>query len=355
MWGTKILRKRSAHLTLPELRQAWLHAFHSACFVLVGIVIVHLLAYVANTFAPDGNTRFLQFDRKHVAQILRSSQKIEALAVGNSHAGALNLKALGYDTGYRFPRPDADLFEVQYYLEDLMPKLPRVEVVFIPISYFAFHEDNAASEEVTIRRSHMYATLSTWRFLEGDLVRFIDGKTRTVFPIMSIVRADNWEEVVYAMMGQQPEEEDFIEVAEDDCTSLDDDTMAASIANRVEKHTRITAEVGVKNPDVTSDTYKTVIEIHRYLQDRGVRAVFFTPPYFKGYTEHYQATDPETIALMRQAMVALQREYGIEYYDFSTDEDFVFDKTLFRDSDHLNGCGAKLFSEKFRQILMNGW
>ena len=54
---------------------------------------------------------------------------------------------------------------------------------------------------------------------------------------------------------------------------------------------------------------------------------------------------------MASSVRRLQSDYGVAYYDFSADPDFTRDHTLFADADHLNGCGAQQFSEKFRQAL----
>ena len=69
-----------------------------------------------------------------------------------------------------------------------------------------------------------------------------------------------------------------------------------------------------------------------------------TPPYYETYNDIYLKEDPGAIQQMKYNMVRLQDELSIEYYDFSTDEEFVSRYDLYKDSDHLNVCGARLFT-----------
>jgi hypothetical protein len=131
--------------------------------------------------------------------------------------------------------------------------------------------------------------------------------------------------------------------------------MQASVENRVAKYMRLAEEMRANHPGLEQDVVHTVQAIDRYLKSQGVQAVFFTPPYLQSYSDYYQAHDPQTVAQMRQLVAQLQQAdgdgSGITYYDFSQEAEFTQDRTLYRDADHLNGCGARLFSARFREVL----
>lgn len=325
----------------------------SLIFVLGMILVVHGLAYIADTYAPDGNTRFLQVDRQHTRAILANAGRINALVLGNSHAGSVQMKALGYENGYRFARADGDMFEVHHFIRSFAPRLTRMDVVFVPVSYFSFLEENSSSQEVDIRRVHMYASLPNWQFLPGDLEPFLVGKSHTYLPIPRLIREDNWEGVFYALFGQEPEQKGFIEVAAGDCSFLSAEEMSASVENRVAKYMRLNQEMSANHPDLAKDVYNVMADTYRYLQSRGVRLIFYTPPYYQEYTEQYMAQDPATVQLMYSSMERMQQELGVEYYDFSKDPEFAQNRELFKDSDHLNSCGAEKFSQKLNQVVNN--
>jgi hypothetical protein len=324
--------------------------FKSTIFLLGGLVLVQALAHIADSVAPDGNTLFLQNDQRHVEQLLAQSQTIDAIAIGNSHTASINLKTLGYD-GHKFVRADSDFFEVQYELEKLLPKMPAVKTVFVPVSYFSFHWDSAAAEDTEIRRIHMYTVMPSWQFRSGDIENFVKGKGHSIFPVRSIVREDNWEAIIKVILGSKKKIQAPVEIAEDDCRYMKVEDLTAHIESRASRAIRLVSVMGANHPGLETDLHKTVVEIIQYLKAQNIQVVFFTPPYFRAYTEFYQTHDPEPIALMKQRMRTLQQEYGIEYYDFSTEEEFVSNHRFFADGDHLNGCGAKLFSAKFKQVL----
>ena len=189
---------------------------------LLGLFIgVHVLANIADSIDPDDSKRFLELERLQMEQILKRSQETKALAIGNSHTDAINLAALGYDEGVKFTRGDNDLIELQYEIETLIPQLPHLDTVFIPISYFLFHQDNTASEEVEIRRAHLYGVMPSWRFISGDFENLLIGKSQTLFPVLSVVREDNWKRIVDALLGGTRRQLMMsVGLAEDDCSFM---------------------------------------------------------------------------------------------------------------------------------------
>ncbi len=323
----------------------------STLFLLGLVGFVQILAYVAEKNAPEGTAHFLKQDQLQMNQVLQQSANIEALVLGNSHAGAIDLEALGYE-GYGFVRPSGDFFEHQALLKELIPQLPKTKVVLIPVSYFSFQENNALLDETKIRRAHMYTILSSWYFLAGDAKNFVIGKSHPIFPIMSVLREDNWKAIFYAFFDSSLAAKASNEQADyEQCKYLEFPDWVTHSKFRVLSHATAVSETVVANPQISTEVSEVISQIIQYLQARHVRVIFFTPPHSKAYTEVYQATQPKTIALMKEQMHKFQQDNKIEYYDFSTDEDFSLNNQAFRDSDHLNRCGAKLFSAKFKKIL----
>lgn len=331
-------------------RPAW-NLISGMIFILGLVVLVHALAYIADTHAPASSTRFLQVDREHISRILENADRIDTLVLGNSHAGSVQVRALGLANGYRYARADGDLFEVAYLLRYLTPRLENMKVALIPISYFSFREENPGSGEVEIRRAHLYASLPSWQALPGDWEAFLIGKSHIYLPVPRLLREDNWEGVFYALLGQEPEEDDFIEVEVGDCSYLNPEQLAASVENRVGKYMRLTREMSANNPDLSEDVYNSLVQTTRYLRRQGVRVIYFTPPYWQGYTRRYLEQDPQTIQHMQARMASLQQELGVEYYDFSQDPEFASNPNLYKDSDHLNSCGAERFSRKLGRAI----
>jgi len=320
-------------------------------FLLGRVILSHGLAAIADRLSPNHNTMALWNDQKHMREMLSRSSEIEALAIGNSHMGCLQFERLGY-RGHRFARSAGDLFEIRYHLEQLIPRMKAVQTVFFSISYGSFHEDNAASDEVNIRRADVYTSLPSWQFIDGDFGNFVRGKTRLLIPFTSLLRKDNWQGVFYALLGKTGKTEQFVEIAQDDCSYMEtEEWIDHAKTNRVAKLVRLQKQMLASRPDLVNNTYNTLVSTIRFLRQRGIRTVFFTPPYPKMYTDCFRSCLPETLATMKSRMRRLQQTENIEYYDLSQDDEFVTERRLFKDSDHLNGCGARIFSMRFKRLI----
>ncbi len=52
-------------------------------------------------------------------------------------------------------------------------------------------------------------------------------------------------------------------------------------------------------------------------------------------------------------MINLSEELEVDYYDFSKDERFIDDYTLFYNGDHMNSKGARLFTNLFYEEVLS--
>ena len=323
-------------------------------FLLGILFLVQVLAYFTENFVPDNNAGILLGDRQSLENLLEQAPQVEALAIGNSHSQVIDFEALSYN-GYKLPRSGRDFFEIRYYLEGLIPKLPKVNTVLIPVSYFSFLRDNAVVEEVRIRRIHTYIVVPSWRYIDNDFENFAIGKSHPLFPLTSVARDDSWQGVFnirFFNNSNSLESVDITGETEHPCQGRELQYLNAHARLRADQHIKYATQMKANHPDLEQDTYKTLTKIIEYLQARDIRVIFFTPPYFEAYTSAYQASDPEAIIMMQKNMQRLQQKYGVEYYNFATDKAFVSDPNNFTDSDHLSSCMAKQFSAELKRLMV---
>ena len=204
----------------------------------------------------------------------------------------------------------------------------------------------------------MYSVIPSWDFIEGDLSEFVLGKIQIIFPINRLLQEDHWKRVIQSIFDKNLRTantnrgEDGQELFEKyrTCEYKEFDELVTFTKEvGIPEHTngqKLSLEI---NPNLPADSYATAVRIIQKLQARNIRVVFYTPPYFETYNELY---DKETIATMKAYMARLQQTHDVEYYDFSNDPQFVRNNRLFYDDDHLNRCGAKIFSAKLNQILI---
>lgn len=321
-------------------------------FLLLGFILNLLLAYVSSRYAYRYPREELR-----IQQLFSKTNSIDALSVGNSHAQSLDFATLGYNNGYAIWQGGGDVFEAEYQLKALLPRLPNVKTVFFAISYFTFHADNATIPNRLVMRRRDYVAIPSFSWVDGDFGNFFRTK---FFPI---VREDHWEEVFYAMVKGKKNYS---------LSTLEESLGVNSYGQLIDKRylgqplsldalTTLTREVEVpeqlhlnaemveNHPTLVQDVYKTLVSIIKSLQDRNIRIIFYTPPYFYLYSELY---DQEMIAVMKHNMDTLQEDFGVEYYDLSTDPTIAPNHLLFYDDDHLNKDGATAFSQKLKHVIL---
>jgi len=314
-------------------------------FIALGFCIWIGLAVGAN-YLDRGPHSILEL---RVSDLLTGHSDVEAIVVGHSHAGALDFSALGIH-GYHVWAGGSDVFEVEYELRSLVPQLKNLRTVFMPMAYWGFAVDNSAHPERRVRNLDYYRAFGNGPITSSD--RWLYLRSRA----WNIVRSDHWKSIVEALLGDRrdralPPAIDHVDghsIQGSDFKPPAYGELVEYAKKRVAQYLEIQDTCEVRHPNLTQDTYACVERIIRFLQTKGIRIVFFTPPYFVTYTELYCT---ETIRSMRARMQQLVANYDVEYYDFSTDEEFIYNNLLFRNPDHLNADGATVFSKKLRAAM----
>lgn len=96
-----------------------------------------------------------------------------------------------------------------------------------------------------------------------------------------------------------------------------------------------------------SENVRYIKEMIEWCKIKNIRVVLITPPAWHSYTSNLNKTQLE---IMEETCSYLQKEYNVEYYSFLFSS--KFDKNDYRDASHLNGVGAKKFTNLLNQILM---
>ena len=100
------------------------------------------------------------------------------------------------------------------------------------------------------------------------------------------------------------------------------------------------------------DAYRNILE---RCKERGWQAVLVTPPYTSAYNACFSQEDLEAFYAR---VWELSETYSVPYLDYSCDERFVEEWSLFKNIDHLNLTGAEKFDEVFfkdiRTLLVGG-
>lgn len=309
---------------------------------------------IRTVLAPTEHTDY----QRQIAQALALADTINVLTVGSSHNLAIDFPTLGVE-GYHLWRGGADFFEVNYQLKALLPRLSAIDTVLVVMPYGAFATDNGVDEERQSQRRWMYGAIPSWPYIQGDETEYMVGNLSRFFPFTMLVRPDHMQLVITALSkpgyrvptvwrgkDNQLLSSGYLTCEAKSYHELSD--VAYSKDGRVRLHQELRTVMLENHTNLRQDAFMTLATTIELLQARKIRVVLYTPPYFSIYTE---LSDLKEIQVTMDFIHQLQAQYDIEYYNFATDPAFIYDASLFQNEDHLNLCGAKQFSMKFRQAL----
>jgi hypothetical protein len=174
---------------------------------------------------------------------------------------------------------------------------------------------------------------------------------------MSVARPDHWRSILYERPAPAPAEEVSAPEAEGSladqaqCEHLTRKEMEAHAENIAGLNATATKAMAQAHPGLQADTTATLARLIERLQANDVRVILYTPPYYDSYTRHFSEQVPGTIEAKNAAVKYLQAQYQIEYFDFSNDPAIINRPELFFNSDHVNNCGRKAFTEHLLQAM----
>lgn len=201
-------------------------------------------------------------------------------------------------------------------------------VLFIPVSYFSFNNETVNESEAQALSVKYYHCLSPKNIPDYDL--FTDIVTAR-FPILSA-----GEDLLKLLPGRltvsaQEKNEDTPEM---------DSAAVEEFANRAAA--RFDRHFNNKDSYFLPEREAQLRELIAYCQEHGVTPVLITTP----FSVYYNSPVPEDFLDQFHSTVnQIASDTGVNYYDYSHDDRFMENLTLFSDSDHLNAEGADYFME----------
>lgn len=196
-------------------------------------------------------------------------------------------------------------------------------VLFIPVSYFSFNNEVTNSREAQAMSIRYYRLLSPENIPDYD--PYVDLVTHKL-PILSAG-------------------EDIMELFPSLNTALtahaaDDGVDEAEFARRAKD--RYSRHFDNKEEYFLPERIEELYDIIAYCQERGVTPVLITTPFSKPYLD---LVSPEFLERFQETTAKIANDTGVRYYDYSKDERFYADLSLFSDADHLTDEGALFFTD----------
>ena len=92
------------------------------------------------------------------------------------------------------------------------------------------------------------------------------------------------------------------------------------------------------------EAIETLYKIIEVLKEREARIILITTPFTREYNDCVRKGDPDFFREFHAVIDEIVKKTGVEYYDYSDDERYTNDHSIFVDADHLNENGARKFT-----------
>jgi hypothetical protein len=257
--------------------------------------------------------------------------EIEALTMGSSQGNSINPQFFNKEA-FNLSSDSQDLYYDMRLIEKYIERMPNLQLVIIPISYFSleYRIDHSQSswrtffykliwgippqEDYAILQAGFYSYVSAygWSEVQNYLQNGFESR------IGEKMMPNGWRETPTIILEESPEKE--LQVSQ----------------------TKIKPDEGIMNSREIARNITWLQKIINLCHSRKVNVVFITTPVHHYYSDH---VDPATFLRMQNEIAQLARNNGVKYFNFLKDE--RFSAADFYNRDHLNNQGC----EKFTKIL----
>jgi DltD protein len=278
---------------------------------------------------------------KKVTLLERTSTNIEVLVLGNSQeVDGIDPSRFHYH-GFNMASDAQSLYEDTRILLRWGSSLSRLKLVMFPADYVSleYPPEGGAHGARQVFYNRYYHILPPLSRLRPELYYFSLVATYGIRPsIYSLLRGQPPEDV----SASSTTDTGFVRIA--GCLSTNDVETDRTAAVMVQAH-----EAQMEKKYITSNV-AYLREALTWCKSKNVKVVFITTPVYKSYSDHI---DMKRFTLMQESIQNLCLEYGADYFNFRSDNRFAHARTDFRNSNHLNPQGARIFSEIVDQEVLD--
>ena len=274
----------------------------------------------------------------HVSGTPKINQSSTDLAIGNSHARAINFHAMGL-VGHNDYEDGADVRQTINRYYELEKSLPSLVRVWIPVAPGYIFRDKTNPKWARHEIFHS-------RFFDEYLSRFFDEYLKLSQPVSYFWSVGKRQLVTFKerlLHNTQHKETHII---------VEGATASRKIlkVEEVDQLAETTALGHSENSSLQNTAnIKRLEKFSEYLRQKDITLIFFTPPYTSEYYNHPLLADFESSYKTKLTQI-VEKHSNTHYFDFHDlyqRESYMY----FHDDDHLNLYGAKAFSSILQQAV----
>lgn len=310
--------------------------------LLLYVAIVGIIVLFINSF-------FVKIDKRDADKTMKYKSipdGIEICNVGSSHGvygynyADLEQKYNCFNFGLVSQTLSYDYRILDYYKDSIS----QDAVVFVNVSYFSFLGiDEVADEKEFAKKNKRY-----YKILDAKHIKQYDLKTAIwvkYLPVLNVYSDLNRDGISRILRGE----------TQDEWLKSADDIELAEYSEAAYKRHFITNKTDEEGNLIINEAEKDALySIIDLCKRNGWTPVLVTTPLLAEYSDLVLNNSQECLETFYSILSDVVKETGVEYYDYSLDERFKNDHRLFKDGDHMNKEGARVFVDLlYEEVIKN--
>lgn len=285
--------------------------------VLILVVIVLMIVETLN----EG---YLYYLRKSNIKYQNMPEKIMVANTGSSHGYfGFSYSDTEYEEfSFNFAKESQSFVYDNELINFYLNNFDEGAVLFIPVSYFSFWNNEMERADYEDKMNTYYDTLDREHINFANTEQYLKSFFRIV----------------------------FLPCEEEGCVFEEQQVRISSIMSREELGlkraqyhlTECILDLDGEINSMNEESLEALESLIRLCQENGVRPILITTPVMSYYSDNIPQDVLDTMYSQIQYYVDT---YQVEYWDYSSDERFKENEGLFIDTDHLNEEGATYFTQ----------
>ncbi len=298
-------------------------------FLVIFGCLAALLAKISHV-----HPQFKYYQLPSAQTALTKKPTIEAITIGSSHSGGVDFDTIE-KAGEYMNITGADVFEASYTVNQFLQKQSSLNTVYMAIAYPLLRLDNAKTRPAA--RIRNYYLLPRPYLPCSKLINFDISNCLKAWAL-PITRYDNWESIIAPNSSVSR-----LKAPSRDRKSNRGVFTKTQIQKRAKHHLKLAKRGSTK---IQNDAKKHLENTIQTLKKQGINIVFFTPPYHPDYVSSISTKNSNLIKNTHSIMNELSKKYDVFYKDYNS---LAFPLNGFKNPDHLNEQGSKLFSNYLKK------
>lgn len=279
--------------------------------------------------------------KKKVQKTARIPNQINICNFGSSHG----VHAYYYEdledtyTCYNFAMDSQSLSYDERLLDCYSDRLADNAVVIIDISYFACYGIPESEIEDFESKNQRYYTI-----LPSKYIKEYDWYTDLIVNRLCSINDGPLKVAAGILRPTMITEKKSYP---DNWNTVDVSTLKEDVESACQRHIFMYKRDADDNLIFNEEENQALYDMVKICREHHATPIFVTVPYLKEYTDEIRMEDPDFFDGFYAWINHVSDELNVDYYDYSLDERFINDYSLFYNGDHMNTYGAKKFTNIF--------